>query len=115
MERTIALAIDNMHCGKCVANVERHYRELPGVLDVSVDLEGKAGSVRYDDAQVGLDALLHALDDTNFKVVVMPEDGENPFLAEDAEKAEAAAEGAAPAGGEGADAAAGAPAAGAPA
>ncbi|MDO4291231.1 MAG: heavy metal translocating P-type ATPase [Eggerthellaceae bacterium] len=82
MERTIELAVDNMHCGKCVANVERHYRELPGVLDAQVDLAGKAAVVRYDDAAVSVDTLLHALDDTNFKVIVMPEGGENPFLAQ---------------------------------
>ena len=100
---TQQLAVAVMHCNKCVANVTKHYEELPGVQSVKVDLDGQAAAVVYDPEQVGLDGLLHALDDTNFKVAVMPEEGEHPFAAEiaadAAEKAakaaqEAAAEGA---------------------
>ncbi len=80
MEQKIVLAVDNMHCGNCVANVEQHYRDLAGVADVSVSLDDKEATVTYDDTKVDIDALLHTLDDTNFKVIVMPDDGHNPFL-----------------------------------
>ncbi len=80
MKQKIVLAVDNMHCGKCVANVEQHFRDLAGVAEVSVSLDGKEATVTYDDAALDIDALLHALDDTNFKVIVMPDDGHNPFL-----------------------------------
>ncbi len=87
VEKSIILAIDNMHCCNCVADVERHYRALEGVSDVSVNLDEKSGLIHYDDSTIDVDTLLHALDDTNFKVVVMPEDGRNPFL-EDADEAD---------------------------
>lgn len=79
---TQRLAVAVMHCEKCVANVTRHYEELPGVAAVAVDLAGQSAEVTYDPAQVGVDDLLHALDDTNFKVAVMPETGPHPFAAE---------------------------------
>lgn len=79
---TQRLAVAVMHCEKCVANVTRHYEELPGVATVTVDLAGQSAEVTYDPAQVGVDDLLHALDDTNFKVAVMPEAGPHPFAAE---------------------------------
>ena len=79
---TQRLAVAVMHCEKCVANVTRHYEELPGVAAVTVDLAGQSAAVTYDPAQVSVDDLLHALDDTNFKVAVMPEAGPHPFEAE---------------------------------
>lgn len=79
---TQRLAVAVMHCEKCVANVTRHYEGLPGVAAVTVDLAGQSAAVTYDPAQVGVDDLLHALDDTNFKVAVMPEAGPHPFAAE---------------------------------
>lgn len=43
MEQTIRLAIDGMHCANCVANVEKHYRALPSVIDVAVNLANNTG------------------------------------------------------------------------
>ncbi|WP_304597170.1 heavy metal translocating P-type ATPase [Adlercreutzia caecimuris] len=86
------LAVAVMHCEKCVANVARHYEELSGVAAVAVDLAGQSAEVTYDPGQVGVDDLLHALDDTNFKVAVMPEAGPHPFAADiAADEAERAA------------------------
>ena len=79
---TQRLAVAVMHCEKCVANVARHYEELSGVAAVTVDLAGQSAEVTYDPGQVGVDDLLHALDDTNFKVAVMPEAGPHPFAAD---------------------------------
>ncbi len=88
---TIRLATAVMHCNKCVANVTEHYEQLQGVTAVEVSLDGQWADVTFDPAQVTLDDLLHALDDTNFKVAVMPEEGEHPFAehiaADAAEKA----------------------------
>ena len=89
---TQRLAVAVMHCEKCVANVARHYEELSGVAAVTVDLAGQSAEVTYDPGQVGVDDLLHALDDTNFKVAVMPEAGPHPFAADiAADEAERAA------------------------
>ncbi|MCU7584349.1 heavy metal translocating P-type ATPase [Adlercreutzia muris] len=89
---TQRLAVAVMHCEKCVANVARHYEELSGVAAVAVDLAGQSAEVTYDPGQAGVDDLLHALDDTNFKVAVMPEAGPHPFAADiAADEAERAA------------------------
>ncbi len=89
---TQRLAVAVMHCEKCVANVARHYEELSGVAAVAVDLAGQSAEVTYDPGQVGVDDLLHALDDTNFKVAVMLEAGPHPFAADiAADEAERAA------------------------
>ena len=77
---TVILAVDNMHCGKCVGNVERRYREMPGVSEVEVDLAGKQARVVFDPEVCRIEDLLGALDDTNFKVARMLDDGSNPFL-----------------------------------
>ena len=77
---TVILAVDNMHCGKCVGNVERRYRETPGVSEVEVDLAGKQARVVFDPEVCGIEDLLGVLDDTNFKVTRMLDDGSNPFL-----------------------------------
>ena len=98
---TQRLAVAVMHCQKCVANVTKHYEDVPGVQAVAVDLSDQTAEVTYDPACVSLDDLLHALDDTNFKVAVMPADGVHPFAAEiAADAAEKAAKKAAESGGE---------------
>ena len=79
---TQRLAVAVMHCEKCVANVARHYEELSGVAAVAVDLAGQSAEVTYDAGRITVDDLLHALDDTNFKVAVMPEAGPHPFAAD---------------------------------
>ena len=98
---TQRLAVAVMHCQKCVANVTQHYEDVPGVQAVAVDLSDQTAEVTYDPACVSLDDLLHALDDTNFKVAVMPADGVHPFAAEiAADAAEKAAKKATESGGE---------------
>lgn len=79
MQKTTILAVDNMHCGKCKANVERHYNELEGVESSNVNLDSKQVEVVYEDSLLDMKNLLSALDDTNFKVVEFI-DGKNPFL-----------------------------------
>lgn len=80
--KTQRLAVAVMHCEKCVANVTRHYEELPGVSAVAVDLAAQVAEVTYDPDRATRDDLLHALDDTTFKVAVMPVEGPHPFAAE---------------------------------
>ncbi|MEC4183924.1 heavy metal translocating P-type ATPase [Adlercreutzia sp. R21] len=79
---TQRLAVAVMHCKKCVANVTQHFEELPGVESVAVNLDDQTATVTFDPAKTALDDLLHALDDTNFKVAVMPAEGPHPFAVE---------------------------------
>lgn len=83
MKNTLNLAIDNMGCMNCVRKIEGAYGETAGVLEVSVDLQGKAGVVVYDPELVGEEQLLHVMDGSKFTIVKMPEDGVNPFLVEE--------------------------------
>ena len=78
--RTIHLALENMHCKKCVANIEGRYGAVEGVQSVRVDLAGKLGVVEYDEALLTEEDLLHVLDETSFIPVVLAEGAENPFL-----------------------------------
>ena len=41
----LRLAIDGMHCANCAANIEKHYRATPGVVDVAVNLANNTGRV----------------------------------------------------------------------
>ncbi len=87
MKERLAIAV--MHCEKCVANVTKHFAEINGVDSVDVDLDGQWADVSFDPDKVTMDMLLHALDDTNFKVAPMPESGRHPFadaIAKDAKK-----------------------------
>ncbi|WP_276926634.1 heavy metal translocating P-type ATPase [Parvibacter caecicola] len=64
----VVFDVDTMHCEKCVANVTKHFQEFPGVLGCQVDLEAQTAAVDYDGALTDVGQLLHALDDTNFKI-----------------------------------------------
>ena len=53
----LRLAIDGMHCANCAANIEKHYRATPGVVDVAVNLANNTGRVVFDPAQASVDAV----------------------------------------------------------
>lgn len=74
MEQTIRLAIDGMHCANCVANVEKHYRALPSVIDVAVNLANNTGRVTFDPAQASVDVMLKVFDDLPFTAELIAED-----------------------------------------
>ncbi|MFR9212669.1 MAG: heavy metal translocating P-type ATPase [Anaerovoracaceae bacterium] len=74
MEQTIRLAIDGMHCANCVANVEKHYRALPSVIDVAVNLANNTGRVTFDPAQASVDDMLKVFDDLPFTAELIAED-----------------------------------------
>lgn len=74
MEQTIRIAIDGMHCANCVANVEKHYRALPSVLDVAVNLANNTGRVTFDPAQASVDDMLKVFDDLPFTAELIAED-----------------------------------------
>lgn len=71
---TIRLAIDGMHCANCAANIEKHYRATPGVVDVAVNLANNTGSVTFDPALASVDDLLRVFDDLSFTAEVIPDD-----------------------------------------
>ena len=66
-ERT--LQIDGMHCAACVGRVERGLAEVPGVLDVAVNLASGQALVRHALGQADLGALRAALERAGFSVL----------------------------------------------
>ena len=88
MEQTIRLAIDGMHCANCAANIEKHYRALPSVKDVSVNLANNTGRVTFDPEAATVDDMLHVFDDLSFTAEIIPEDA--PLVDEKRREKEAA-------------------------
>ncbi len=85
---TIRLAIDGMHCANCAANIEKHYREAPGVIDVAVNLANNTGKVVFDPAQASVDDMLAVFDNLSFTAEIIPEDA--PLVDEKRREKEAA-------------------------
>ncbi len=73
-EASLRLAIDGMHCANCAANIEKHYRATPGVLDVAVNLANNTGKVVFDPAQASVDDMLAVFDNLSFTAEIIPED-----------------------------------------
>ncbi len=73
-EARLRLAIDGMHCANCAANIEKHYRATPGVVDVAVNLANNTGKVVFDPAQASVDDMLAVFDDLSFTAEIIPED-----------------------------------------
>jgi len=55
-----------MSCGGCVRNVTGVLKGLAGVEDAQVSLEQGSATVRFDPAQVSVDALRTAVEDAGF-------------------------------------------------
>lgn len=88
MQSTIRLAIDGMHCANCAANIEKHYRNTPGVIDVAVNLANNTGQVIFDTDVATVDDMLHVFDDLSFSAELIPDDA--PLVDEGRRKKEAA-------------------------
>ncbi|WP_251211892.1 heavy metal translocating P-type ATPase [Adlercreutzia murintestinalis] len=70
----VRLAIDGMHCANCAANIEKHFRATPGVIDVAVNLANNTGQVTFDADEASVDDMLHVFDDLSFTAEVIPDD-----------------------------------------
>ena len=70
----LRLAIDGMHCANCAANIEKHYRATPGVVDVAVNLANNTGKVTFDPSQASVDDMLAVFDNLSFTAEIIPED-----------------------------------------
>ena len=62
------ISIEGMRCGHCTSNVEKALRGVPGVSEVTVELEAKTATVEAADG-VTDEALRKAVDDLGFQVV----------------------------------------------
>jgi Cu2+-exporting ATPase len=59
--QTVSLVVENMHCGACIATVERALRRTAGVRDARVNLSARRASVAYDAAVTRTQSMIDAL------------------------------------------------------
>ena len=62
----VTIKVEGMSCGGCVRNVTGVLKGLAGVEDAQVSLEQGSATVRFDPAQVSVDALRTAVEDAGF-------------------------------------------------
>lgn len=66
MSETLTLSVPGMTCGHCEAAVKQEVGSVPGVTDVSVDLETK--DVVVTGSALDRAALVAAIDEAGFEV-----------------------------------------------
>jgi copper ion binding protein len=62
---TATYTVEGMTCGHCVASVTSALTQLPGVRDVTVDLDRGQATVTSD-AELDTDAVRAAIDDAGY-------------------------------------------------
>jgi Cu+-exporting ATPase len=76
-ENSIELAIDGMTCASCVNRVEKALRQVPGVVDASVNLATERASIRYLGNADVVDRLIGAVEQTGYEAKpIQREDGQ---------------------------------------
>ncbi len=68
MEKNV-IKVEGMSCQHCVKAVNGAVSALPGVANVTVDLEAKTVSVEHDPGQSSLNAIKAAIEDQGYDVV----------------------------------------------
>lgn len=63
------LKISGMHCGHCVARVEKSLKNLEGVEEVQVNLETEKAIVKYDPKKLEPSKLEDAVKEAGYSVV----------------------------------------------
>jgi len=62
----VTIKVEGMSCGGCGRNVTGVLKGIAGVEDVQVSLEQGSATVRFDPAQVSVDAMRAAVEDAGF-------------------------------------------------
>jgi len=70
MDKVVILPVLGMTCANCALAIERALKKLPGVQEATVNLALEQASVRYDPAAQPLAALIQAVEDAGYRVVV---------------------------------------------
>ncbi|MDX2308413.1 MAG: heavy metal translocating P-type ATPase [Hyphomicrobium sp.] len=79
---TVVLAVPSMHCGLCIAHVERSLQELPGVLDARANLSTRRVRITYERGRVEPDDFKTALDKRGFETTELGDASEPAHAAE---------------------------------
>ena len=69
---TIKICIEGMTCQSCVNNIEGMIGVHPGVIDIKVLLEEKAGYIKYKTSETSPKELVDAICDMGFEAFLPP-------------------------------------------
>ncbi len=62
------LSIGGMHCAGCVGRVEKTLHDLPGVIEVQVNLATETATLHYEPANLSLPHVVKAVQDSGYQV-----------------------------------------------
>lgn len=65
---TVAMKVEGMTCGGCVASVKRVLTAVPGVQAAEVTLQPGEARVTYDPAKTNVPSLRAAIEDAGYDV-----------------------------------------------
>lgn len=68
-QRDIHLLVDGIHCAACIWLIERGLSKTPGVLSAQANLASKRVHVRWDNRQIKLSGVIHALSRIGYSAV----------------------------------------------
>ncbi|WP_299854020.1 heavy metal translocating P-type ATPase [uncultured Roseobacter sp.] len=69
--QTITLSVEKMSCASCVGRVDKALAQVPGVLDVSVNLATEEATVALETGQVDAETLARAATDAGYPAQVV--------------------------------------------
>ncbi len=67
-KQTITLAVPDVSCEHCVKAIDTALGTLPGIEQITTNLQTKTVSLRYDPAQASVQQIEAALDDIGYTV-----------------------------------------------
>ncbi len=65
---TETLTVPEIHCDHCKASIEGAVGALDGVARVDVSIESRTVDVTYDEARLGRDVIVAAVEDQGYEV-----------------------------------------------
>ncbi len=74
VESEVTLSVEGMTCASCVGRVERRLKEIPGVVEASVNLATESARVRYVEGTVTPRDLARAVTEAGYPAKVRTED-----------------------------------------
>jgi len=60
------LEIKGMGCNKCVERITESILKLPGIKSVEIDLNLKSANITYEDSDVDIPTILHAIEESGY-------------------------------------------------
>jgi len=64
--QTVTLAVSKMTCAACPITVKKALSRIPGVTEVTVNLEKKQAAVQFDDSKTTVQTLIKATENAGY-------------------------------------------------